>query len=104
MKNSPDAQRGEINHLTIFRIFRDVFCVGGLSLVALISPFLLGKYFGYGWGLLAAIADIGGWFYLDRKYFRQLARSTRLISLLCLAYFLFAALFQGAHFLSLTGP
>jgi hypothetical protein len=41
-----------------------------------------------------------GWLYVNQKYFgkNRLALSTRLIWFLGLAYIVFAAVFEGAHF------
>jgi hypothetical protein len=75
-------------------------------LLAAVAPFLFGKYCGHGWGVLAALGDVGGWLYLNQKYFgtNRLALSTRIIWFLGLAYIAFATVFEGAHFLSLTPP
>jgi hypothetical protein len=67
MKETTNTQNNVANRLTFFRIFRDVVFVGLFSFLVLLAPFFLGKYVGHGWGLLAALAGIAGWFYVRKK-------------------------------------
>jgi len=99
MENSPNTQGKYEHHLTFFRAFGWALCIGAVLLLALVAPFLLGKYCSHGWGLVAAIADIVGWLYLNQKYFgkNRMALSTRIIWLMGFAYIVFAAVFEFTH-------
>jgi len=82
-----------------FRFLRLLLCIEVGVLFAFVAPFVIGWYCGHGWGLLAAIADIIGWFYLNINYIRKkrLALSTRAIWLLGLAYLVVVTIFELTH-------
>ena len=99
METQTNTQRKPENRFTFFRVFREVFCVGAILVLCLIAPSVLGRFVGHGWGLLAAIADIFGWFYLNHKYCgkNRLVLSTRIIWLLLLASLIVIATFEFTH-------
>jgi hypothetical protein len=79
MNNQINAQGKPGHNITFVRAVGWAAGVGAILLLALVAPFLLGRYCGHGWGLLVAIVDAFAWFYLDRKHLRKGALSTRLI-------------------------
>lgn len=99
MESPPDAHGKPENRITVFRVFWEVFCVGAILLFCLIAPSLLGRFVSHRWGLLAAIVDIVGWFYLNHKYCgkNRLALSTRAIWLILLGSLVVIAVFEFTH-------
>ena len=81
-----------------FRIFRDIFGLGAILIVGSVAPLVLDRLAGRGWGLAAAVATIGAWFYIDRRFLRKGALSTRLIWFLWLGYLVLILVFECARF------
>jgi hypothetical protein len=82
-----------------YRFFCMLLGIQAIVLLAFVAPFLLGRYCGHGWGLLAAIADILGWLYLNQIFFckKQMALSTRAIWLILLGGLVVVAVFEFTH-------
>jgi hypothetical protein len=82
-----------------YRFFWALLGIEAVVLLAFVAPFVIGRYCGHGWGLLTAIADLVGWFYLSLRCYgkRRLTVSTRIIWLLMLVCLVVIAAFELTH-------
>lgn len=106
MRNSNNAPSTPRQLKFSFRALASVLSVEVALILALIAPFVIGKIWGHGFGLLMAIVDIIAWFYLNHNHFgiKRVALSTQILWLCVLGYVAVAIIIEGTRFCSLTTP